>query len=533
MTEITFSPSLGRPTRILILLVVTLVTCMEFLTNYAVGVALPDIQGDLGASFDEGSWILTAYNTCFLLGLVASNALTNRIGNRTYLLIATSVFALAAAGCGLSHTLGEMLGFRCLMGFAGGTFLVRAQTAIYRIYPLPVRTKPLIFFSLCVVGAARTCGAMVGGYLTEWYSWRAIFFLNLPFALTAVVILAGCLPNLRAKMVREYPDFLGMLLLVGWVVPIQIVLSRGERDDWFADPFIRWLAAAAVLCLPLFIWWELRVGNRTPVISLRTYANRNFVVGSIYVLVLGMMLYGQLYVIPQFLRNVQSHSSWETGVLQSFNAAAFFVGIAVGGLLMRSIGVRLTLAGGAAVFCAGMLIWATRLSIGISNEAMLLPLALTGLGAGWQIGPLSRLINSETPPVLLGEGMELYLLQRQLGGSWGIALLTIMVDRRRSLWSERLGEGVNRYNLAFQEQLRSGALVPHAAGFSAGQAQGVSLGLIHGRLLVQSIVNAFADTFYYQAALAAFALLLIVAFSHRRHLITAWRWSAGLIHSTR
>jgi MFS transporter, DHA2 family, multidrug resistance protein len=533
MTELTFSASLGRPTRILILLVVTLVTCMEFLTNYAVSVALPDIQGDLAASFDEGSWILTAYTTFFLLGLVVSNALTDRIGYRTYMLITASVFALAAAGCGLSHTLGEMLVFRCIMGFAGGSFLARAQTAIYRLYPIPVQTKPLIFFVLCVVGIARTCGPMVGGYLTEWYSWRAIFFLNIPFALTTIAILVLCLPNLRTKMVRKYPDWLGMLLLACWIVPIQIVLSRGERDDWFADPFIQWLTAAAVLCLPLFIWWELREGNRTPVISLRTYATRSFVVGSIYDLVLGMMLYGQLYAVPQFLRNVQQHSSWETGVLQSFNGAAFFVGIAVGAVLMKSIGNRLALAGGAAVFCVGMLTWATRLSIGISDEAMLLPLALTGLGAGWQVGPLSTLIKSETPPVLLGECMELYLFQRQLGGNWGIALLTILVDRRRSLWSERLGEGVSKYNLAFQEQLRAGARVLHATGLPFDQAQGVSLGLIHGRLLVQSIVNAFTDTFYYQAVLAVIALVLIFAFSHLHHLKLAWRWSADLIHSTR
>src|SRR5258706_5445429 len=181
-----------------------------------------------------------------------------------------------------------MLVFRGAMGFAGGNFLVRAQTAIYRTHVGKDRVGALAFLVLGVVVIGRTFGAAVGGYLTEWYSWRYIFFLNVPLSLASIVLLAAFLPDLRAPARRGRFDVIGMLLLVGWVASIQIVLSRGERDDWFSDPLIVTLTVVAVITLPLFIWWELTRAGDNPIIRLRFYANRNYIIGSIYVVILGM-----------------------------------------------------------------------------------------------------------------------------------------------------------------------------------------------------------------------------------------------------
>ncbi|MDB5331466.1 MAG: emrB [Phycisphaerales bacterium] len=528
-TNATYSPALDRTVKLLIVLVVTLVTSMEFLTSYAVGVALPDIQGDLAASFDEGSWILTTYTTCFLIGLVLSNWMSDRIGYRRYMIGAVVLFMCSSVGCGMSHTLAQILVFRGFMGFAGGNFLTRAQTAIYRTHVGPARVKALLILVIGVVICARTWGAAVGGYLTEWYSWRYIFFLNVPLALAALVMLIAFLPDVKASNRPARLDVAGLLLLIGWLASLQIVLSRGERDDWFADPFIVTLTIIAAACLPLFIWWEARPGNANPIISLRTYGSRNFAVGSIYVVILGMMLYGQTYVVPQFLRNIQHHSAWGTGKLQTVNAIAFTIGLIVGGLLMMRIGYRRALAIGAATFTAGMWCWATRLTPSISDQAMMLPLALTGFGAGWQVGPVSSLINSQTSNLLLGEGMELYLCQRQLGGSWGIAILTIVIDRQRSFWSGRLAEGINVYNLHAQDAMRQGAAALRAGGFSELQSDAGAMGLIHARLLIQSVVNAFVDTFRYQTALGVSAALLVLLFARGRSLATAARWIVTMV----
>jgi MFS transporter, DHA2 family, multidrug resistance protein len=525
----TYSPALDGTIKTLILAVVTLVTCMEFLTNYAVAVALPDIQGDLAASLDEGSWVLTTYTTCFLLGLVLSNWISGKIGYRRYMTGAVVVFMLSSVGCGWSHTLAAMLVFRGAMGFAGGNFLVRGQTAINLTHTGKSRLKALVVFAVFVVVGARMCGPAIGGYLTEWYSWRYIFFLNVPLSLAAVILLVAYLPDVKAPPLPAKLDVVGLALLIGWLASLQIVLSRGERDDWFADPFIVTLTVVAAVCFPLFIWWETRAANRKPIVSLRAYRSRNFVVGSVYVVVLGMMLYGQLYVVPQFLRNVQHHSASGTGQLQSINAAAFAVGLFIGAILMKRLGFRAALAVGAATFMAGMVCWATRLTPAISDQAMFLPLTLTGFGAGWQIGPISTLINSQLPDNLLGEGMELYLCQRQLGGSWGIAILAILVDRQRSFWSGRLGERINEYNLAAQDAIREGASALRSIGFPQSQADAGAVGLIHGRLLIQSVVNAFTDTFVYQAALGAFALLLLLFFARGRSLAAAVQWVVAMV----
>jgi MFS transporter, DHA2 family, multidrug resistance protein len=528
--EATYSPSLDRSVKVLIVAVVTLVTCMEFLTSYSIGVALPDIQGDLSASFDEASWVITTYSTCFLIGLVLSNWLSDKVGYRRYMTGAIVVYMFSSAGCGLSHTLAEMLVFRGFMGFAGGNFLVRGQTAINRTHVGEARIKALIIFALCVVCGARLCGAAVGGYLTEWYSWRYIFFLNIPLSLAAIILLVAYAPDFKARKAEGKLDWAGVILLIAWLAPLQIVLSRGERDDWFADPFIVALSLLVIASFPLFVWWEKRPANREPIIDLSIYGSRNFKLGSIYVVLLGMMLYGQMYFVPQFLRGIQHHSAWGTGKLQTVNAAAFAVGLIIGAALMKRLGLRAALGVGAALFMAGMWLWAIRLTPHISDEGMYAPLVLTGFGAGWQIGPISTLINSQTSNARLGEAMELYLCQRQLGGSWGIAILTILVDRQRSFWSGRLGEQLNEYNPNVQEALRQGAAALRSVGLPRAQADAGAMGLLHARLTIQSVVNAFADTFAYQAVIGAVALFLVMFFARGRSLSAGVRW---VVHGTR
>lgn len=526
----TYSSAIDRTVKLAIVFVVTLVTSMEFLTSYAVGVALPDIQGDLAASFDEGGWIITTYTVCFLIGLVLSNWTADKIGYRRWMIGAIILFMCSSIGCGMSHTLAQMLVFRGFMGFAGGNFLTRAQTAITRVYDGKARLKALFVLAFGVVILARTSGAFVGGFLTEWYSWRYIFFLNVPLALAALVMAIAFFPDVKAARSRVPLDILGLLLLVGWIAPMQIVLSRGERDDWFSDPLIVTLTILAATCLPLFIWWERHPANRDPIISLKTYGTRNFALGSIYVVILGMMLYGQMYFVPQFLRNVQHHSAYGTGKLQTINAIGFAIGLVAGAVLMKRLGLRAALGVGAAIFMVGMLVWTFRLTTDISDEAMYLPLVLTGFGGGWQVGPISTLINSQTSNVLMGEGMELYLCQRQLGGSWGIAILTILVDRQRSFWSGRLGENINQYNLMARDALRQGAAALQSIGMPHAQAEAGSMGILHARLLVQSIVNAFADTFFYQAIIGAVALILVIFFARGRAITAGVRWA---VHMTR
>jgi DHA2 family multidrug resistance protein len=531
---LTYSPAFDRVVKLMLVVMVSLVTAMEFLTSYAVGVALPDIQGDLSASFDEGSWIITTYTTCFLVGLALSNWLTARVGYRRYMIGAVTTFMASSICCGLSDTLTTLLIFRGVMGFAGGNFLVRGQAAIYLTHTGKARLQALIFYAFTVVALARTFAPAIGGYLTEWYSWRHIFFLNVPLSLAALVLLGFFLPDVKAKVEKPRLDIVGLLLLVGWVAPLQIVLSRGERDDWFADPFICTLAAAAVCCGLLFLWWELHLQNTfQPIISYRVYRSRNFVVGSFLVVIIGMMLYGQLYFVPQFLRGVQQHSAWETGLLQTWNAAAFTVGLFLGAIVMTWIGQRAALAVGAAIFALGMYFWSIRLTPWVPDQQLYLPLVLTGFGAGWGIGPISTLINSQIPNPLLGEAMELYLFQRQLGGSWGIAILTILVDRRRTFWSSRLGESLDNYSVFVRDALHDGSTQFRLSGIPDAQSHAAALGLLHARLNLQSIVNAFDDTFRYQAALGVVALLIVVLFTRARPLDSARRWVLHVVQTVR
>jgi DHA2 family multidrug resistance protein len=526
-TPNTYSPDLPRVIKLFVLITVTLVTGMEFLTSYAVGVALPDMQGDLSASFDEGSWILTTYSTAFLIGLVLSSRLADFIGYRLHMIIAVLLYALSAIGCAQSHTLTEILWFRGMMGFAGGTFLTRGQTAMNLAFSEKARKRAVILFVFFVVGICRTVAPAVGGYLTEWHSWRWIFLLNVPLAAAALVILIAFLPDVRADRPGMKLDLSGMALLVAWVVSLQLILSRGERDDWFSDPFIKVLAVIVATALPLFIWRQLCA--RHPIVDLAIYRHRNFIVGSVYVLILGMMLYGQSYFVPQILRGVLKYSSSSVGRLQTFNAAFFFLGLLGGAVIMKRAGIRLALGFGAALFAGGMWYWARRLTPAIPEEQMYLPLALTGFGAGWQVGPLSALINSQTPSTLMGDGMEMYLCQRQLGGSWGIAVLAILLDWRRTFWSSRLGEFLSEPSLPAQDALHHGAAAFKAAGLAPSAAEAGSAAAIHGRLVLQSTINAFVDTYWYQFALGLIVMVLVLMFGRGSLLRRVTHWSVNAL----
>ena len=176
-----------------------------------------------------------------------------------------------------------------------------------------------------------------------------------------------------------------------------------------------------------------------------------------------------------------------------------------------------------------MILWSIRLTPWISDEMMYLPLILTGFGAGWEIGPVSTLINSQTPDTLFGESMELYLFQRQLGGTWGIAILAILVDRQRSFWSSRLGESLNQFSLMTQDALHQGAAAFALSGLPPAQANAAAVGLLHARLTIQSVVNAFDDTFRYQAALGIFAFFVVMFFGRGRPLATARRWVVEMV----
>jgi DHA2 family multidrug resistance protein len=191
--------------------------------------------------------------------------------------------------------------------------------------------------------------------------------------------------------------------------------------------------------------------------------------------------------------------------------------------------LRTLLAIGAAIFAAGMVMWSVRLTLDIPDAQMYLPLILTGFGAGWEIGPVSTLINSQTPPTLLGESMELYLFQRQLGGTWGIAILAIVVDRQRSFWSGRLGESLHTYSLMTQDALHQGATAMAWAGLPSAQADAAAVALLHVRLQIQSVMNAFVDTFRYQAALGVAAFLLVMLFGRTGTLVSLRRWIVEMV----
>ena len=511
-------PALDNAAKRMIFIILVMGAALELAMSQAVAIAVPDIQGALGASFDEGSWILTVYSTTFLLFLAASNWLASALGFRAYVGLSTLLYINGAIGCATSTTLTQMLIFRGLMGAGGACFLVRAFTSLSRDHVGKDRLKYQLILVVCCAGLGKALGAPIGGYLCYFYNWRLVFYFCVPLGIINLLLQAAYLPDIRVRHTGP-PDVIGFLLLAGWTVPLQIILSRGERFDWLADPTILALTVVATFCLPLFIAWEpfFRSRGHIPCVSLRVFANLNAAVGSVVVLPLGMLLYGQLYILPQFLRNVQDHTTLQTGLLLSINTIAFMAGILIAAKLLMAVGHRTLAVISTVMLASGLWLFGLRLTISSPDEAYYLPLILTGFPTGRLIPVVSNLMCGTLPPQLFGEGQQNYLLLRQLGGSVGTALLTIMIDLRRTHHSSRLGESLTTYSDFTREAIRAGGAALAINGVPPEKAAAAAFGVLHKDLIEQSVVNAFADTFYYQAAIAASATaLVLVASSVRR-----------------
>jgi DHA2 family multidrug resistance protein len=510
MTELALAPVPGKATTTLVssshsrglLLGLGLATGMEFYTFDSVNLVLPDMTGTLGLSADEASWLLTTYSCTLFVGVPVSIWLAGHVGYKRFLIATTICFAIASLGCAVSSSLESLLTWRAIQGLAGAGLINWWRASVYLLMPKPQRSPSLMRISTLLY-LSSAAGLLTSGYLTDEFNWRLIFLPNLLRYYPTI------LPPAPSRV--SGTDWPGIVLLALGLISLQVILNRGQIDDWLGSALIRDLAAICVLALGLFVLWQYSARNRAPLIDMTLIRERR-VMSAIFIgLFTGMILSGSLYVLPEFLRDVSEHtySASQTGRIICVYA---LTAAAVRPLMVPVIahlGQRKTIALALLMLLASMLLFQRFLTIGTSTGYYLVPLMLYGLC----LAPLLPSVGSGTVAQLsqdkLLDAVSIYMTFRQFGASLGVALLTILLARRESLHSGRLFEHLQQSDGGTVASLSARAANAIAHGYSSIDAQRFALAQLAeaGRQQVAGL--SYADAFLFMALIAVIVLCLI------------------------
>jgi DHA2 family multidrug resistance protein len=509
------SETLTTGTRIIITLAVLSATLMEVLDTSIVNVALPHMQGELGATLDEIGWVATGYIISNVIVLPLTGWLSDAFGRRRYLTWSVILFTVSSFGCGISRQLDLLIVMRVLQGIGGAAFLSTAQATLIEIFPSSQQGLAQAMFGIGVV-MAPTLGPTLGGFLTDRYSWPYIFFINIPVGIIAAILTWLYVPDSKAANVAGRADFIGIGFLAVGLGCMQGVLERGQRKDWFQSELITWLTIASVVGLILFLWWEMRPANRNPAVNLRVLKNRNLLAGCFCAGALGFVLYGTVFALPQFLQNLQDHSAEQTGVLLIPSGLASAVTMVFVGQMLRRLDPRYLIGVGIVVTAGSLLMFAHRFTYETPDSALFWPLVLRGAGLGLQFVPLSLASLGTLPPRQVAQGSGLYNLCRQLGGSFGIAVLATILDRRTQFHYARLHSAVAPGNVLVQNQLATLERFAAMHGISGPGAQAAANRMLYGTVLREAALGGYIDLFWLGGCVGLAMLFFLLLFKRPR-----------------
>jgi DHA2 family multidrug resistance protein len=484
-------------------LTVTLATFMELLDTSIANVSLPYIAGGLGRSFDEVTWILTTYLVANAVVLPMSAWLSRVFGRKNYYMACVTLFTIASFFCGIAPSLNVMLMARVLQGIGGGGLAPVEQSILVDTFPPAKRASAFALYTIAIV-TAPAIGPVLGGWITDNYNWRWVFFINLPVGVLSLLLTNRFVhdpPSFQAERdtVRVNGklrvDGIGIALIGLGSAALEILLDRGQIDDWFGSTFICWMFVVAILCLGTAIWWELHTPD--PVIDFRLLKIRNFAIANVFYFVFGIGLFASTTMIPQILQSLYGYRAIDAGLVLGPGAFVITMLAPVGAqLVQRGIIKPKNLLFGAVVVAGYSFLHYSHFTLQTDYNHYAWARALQGLGYAFFFVPLSVVAYSQLSPAQNNKASSLTNFFRNWGGSFGIALITTMTERRQNFHQERVGANLTSTSLSLRNAIDSTAAYLQTHGFAHADAVAAATARYYDQLYAQTRMLAFMDCFY-------------------------------------
>jgi len=485
---------------------VALGALLEVVDTSIVNVALTDMQNTLGATLSEVSWVVSGYAVANVIVLPLTAWLGDRFGKKTYFIFSLIGFTVASVMCGMATTLPLLIIARILQGLMGGGLLAKAQAILFETFPKEEQAMAQAFFGAIVI-AGPAIGPTLGGYLVTNIGWRWIFFVNVPLGILAVFMCLAALPPDSEHKNTSRVDWTAILMLAVGLGSLQSLLEEGNSEDWFESRLIIALFCSAILSLAAFVYRELK--SPIPVVDLRVLRYRSLWAGSILSVIVGMALYGALFAVPIFAQSIMHYTSEQTGMLLLPSALASAATMILAGKLIRKVDARVGLVFGALVLISAVMML-SRLSSDTGADDLFWPLIIRAVGTVCMFLPLNMATLGPIPKQDISKASGFFNLTRQLGGSIGVALLTLLLSQRqafhRTVLVEKMASGdpgvVERINL-----LTAGFVAKGAVFFDA---QKQALTALNGAVNREAAVMSFNDTFWATGVLILAFLPLVL-----------------------
>ena len=468
-------------------LTVTLATFMEVLDTSIANVALPHIAGNLSASTDESTWVLTSYLVSNAIVLPMSGWISNRIGRKRFYMTCVTLFGISSLLCGIAPSLGMLVFFRVLQGIGGGGLAPSEQAILADTFSPRQRGMAFALYGLAVV-LAPAIGPTLGGYITDNYSWRWIFLINLPVAALSLFLTSKLVedpPWLRGQARgKRRVDYIGLGLIAVGLGGLQVVLDKGQREDWLQSPFILWFSIIAGAALIATLFWEYF--HDEPIIDIRLFRNRTFALSCAMMFTLGLALFGTTVLLPQLLQTLMGYSAQDAGMVLSPGGVTVLLLMPVVGIMVSKLDARYLIAFG--FLASALALWyMTGLSLDISYGVKMR--VLQSIGIAFLFVPINTMSYAGVDPRKSNEVSGMTNLMRNIGGSVGISLVETMLAQRSQVHQAHLAANATPYNPQFRA---------------------LTHGIVHGYSRVYAMIQQQAAALAYLDTLRLFAVLCLL-----------------------
>ncbi len=480
----------------LIAVVVTMATFMEVLDTSVANVALPHIAGNLAASSDESTWVLTSYLVSNAVVLPLSGWLSGIFGRKRFYMSCVALFTISSLLCGFAPSLGWLVFFRILQGAGGGGLQPSEQAILADTFAPAQRGMGFAVYGMAVV-AAPALGPTLGGWITDNFTWRWIFFINVPVGILSLLLthrLISDPPYLKKqKRAGAKIDYLGFGLIALGLGTLQIVLDKGQRADWFGTPYIRVFTIISITSLILMVIWELRV--KDPIVELTLFKDRTFLMANIMLFMVGFVLYSTTVLLPQYTQELMGYTAQRAGMMISPGGLAIMFLMPMIGFLVTHYDARKIIAFG--FFLVGVAtLWMTRFNLGIDFRTMMWARVFQACGVAFLFIPINTAAYAYLPREKSNAASGLINLSRNIGASVGISFVTTMLARRTQFHQSVLITHLSDYNGHFLNTVQ--ALTHHftAMGADAVTASRQAYGVVGEMMTQQSTLLSYIDNFW-------------------------------------